>query len=66
MRAPQGMSAAVFSSALAEFEQAVGKPWVFTSDADMDLYKDDFSPFLGEPEARWASAAVAPETVEQA
>ncbi|MGH8259735.1 MAG: FAD-binding oxidoreductase [Steroidobacteraceae bacterium] len=65
MRPPQGMSVEVFSSALAEFEQAVGKPWVFTSDADVALYRDDFSPFLGEPEARWASAAVAPETVEQ-
>ncbi|HEY2590931.1 MAG TPA: FAD-binding oxidoreductase [Steroidobacteraceae bacterium] len=65
MRTPQGMSAEVFSAALAEFEQAVGKPWVFTSDEDVNLYKDDFSPFLGEPEERWASAAVAPESVEQ-
>ncbi len=65
MRTPQGMSAEVFSAALAEFERAVGKPWVFTSEEDVDLYKDDFSPFLGEPEERWASAAVAPESVEQ-
>jgi (+)-pinoresinol hydroxylase len=64
MRTPQNMSAEVFSAALAEFERAVGKSWVFTSDEDVDLYKDDFSPFLGEPEERWASAAVAPESVE--
>jgi (+)-pinoresinol hydroxylase len=65
MRPPQGMSSDVFAAALAEFEQAVGKPWVFTSDEDTALYKDAFSPFLGEPEERWASAAVAPESVEQ-
>jgi len=59
------MSSEVFSAALAEFKQAVGEPWVFTSDEDVSLYKDDFSPFLGEPEERWASAAVAPESVEQ-
>jgi (+)-pinoresinol hydroxylase len=59
------MSSDVFTAALAEFEQAVGKPWVFTSDEDTALYKDAFSPFLGEPEERWASAAVAPESVEQ-
>ncbi len=65
MRTPQGLSTEVFSAALAEFEQTVGKAWVFTSDEDVSLYKDDFSPFLGEAEERWASAAVAPESVEQ-
>ena len=65
MRTPEGLSTEVFSAALAEFENAVGKPWVFTRDEDVDLYKDDFSPFLGESEERWASAAVAPESVEQ-
>jgi (+)-pinoresinol hydroxylase len=65
MRTPQGMSPEVFSAALAEFKRAVGESWVFTSEEDVNLYKDDFSPFLGEPEERWASAAVAPESVEQ-
>ncbi len=65
MRAPPGVSAEDFGAAIAQFEQAVGKEWVFTSAEDMDLYKDDFSPFLGEPEERWASAAVAPTTVEE-
>ncbi|MGH8219786.1 MAG: FAD-binding oxidoreductase [Steroidobacteraceae bacterium] len=65
MRTPQGLSAEAFSAALAEFAHAVGESWVFTSDEDVDLYKDAFSPFLGEPEERWASAAVAPESVEQ-
>lgn len=65
MRPPQGLNAEVFSAALAEFARAVGEPWVFTSEEDVDLYKDAFSPFLGEPQERWASAAVAPESVEQ-
>src|SRR5689334_11749087 len=65
MRTPPGISPADFTIAIGQFEQAVGKQWVFTSDADVDLYKDAFSPFLGEPEERVASAAVAPDTAEQ-
>ncbi len=65
MPAPPGVSPADFAAALGQFEQAVGKQWVFTSDADVDLYRDAFSPFLGEPEERVAAAAVAPESVEQ-
>jgi hypothetical protein len=51
--------------ALAEFEQAVGADWVFTSDADVDLYRDAYSPFAGEPEELVASSAVAPASTEQ-
>ena len=65
MRTPPGISPADFATAIGQFEQAVGKQWVFTSDADVDLYRDAFSPFLGEPEERVASAALAPDTVEQ-
>jgi hypothetical protein len=65
MRLPPGVSARDFASALAEFEQAVGKPWVFTSDEDLDLYRDAYSPFLHEAEERIASAAVAPSKVEE-
>ncbi len=57
MRTPAGVSAADFSTALAQFEAAVGKEWVFTSDEDVDLYRDAYSPFWGEPEERKASAA---------
>ena len=49
-----------FDRALREFEKAVGSQWVFTSDADVALYRDAYSPFQGEPEERPASAAVAP------
>jgi (+)-pinoresinol hydroxylase len=65
MRTPPGVSAGDFAAAVAEFERAVGERWVFTSEEDLDLYKDAFSPFLGEPEERWASAAVAPQSVEE-
>ena len=43
----------------------MGKEWVFTSDEDLDLYRDAYSPFLNEPEERIASAAVAPSSTEQ-
>ncbi len=65
MRVPPGVSAADYAKALPEFEQVVGKEWVFTSDEDLDLYRDAFSPFMGEPEELIASGAVAPITTEQ-
>lgn len=43
----------------------VGKDWVFTSDEDLDLYRDAYSPLRGTPEERIASAAVAPSAVEE-
>ncbi|MEP6549273.1 MAG: FAD-binding oxidoreductase [Gammaproteobacteria bacterium] len=65
MKLPPGVKPKEFSSALAEFEQAVGKQWVFTSDEDVDLYRDAYSPFLHEAEERVASAAVAPSSTEE-
>ncbi len=65
MKLPPGVTQKQFSSALAEFEQAVGKEWVFTSDEDVDLYRDAYSPFLHEAEERVASAAVAPSSTEE-
>ena len=65
MRIPPGVSQADFAAALAEFAAAVGKDWVFTADEDVDLYRDAYTPFYGEPEERVASAAVAPADVEQ-
>jgi len=64
MKLPPGISDSVFNLAIKEFEQAVGKDWVFTSEADLDLYRDAYSPFKGEEEERVASAAVAPDNVE--
>ncbi|HXQ26738.1 MAG TPA: FAD-binding oxidoreductase [Candidatus Acidoferrales bacterium] len=65
MKVPPGVSAKDFAEALKQFEEAVGKEWVFTSDEDVALYRDAYSPFFGEPEERVASAAVAPDSVEQ-
>jgi hypothetical protein len=65
MRVPPGVTPADFASALRAFEQVVGADWVFTSDADLDLYRDAYSPFLHEAEERTASAAIAPASSEQ-
>jgi (+)-pinoresinol hydroxylase len=65
MTLPPGVSANDFAEAIRQFEDAVGKEWVFTSDEDVALYRDAYSPFMGEPEERVASAAVAPDGVEQ-
>jgi (+)-pinoresinol hydroxylase len=65
MRVPPGVSPSDFADALKQFEEAVGKDWVFTSDEDVALYRDAYSPFWGEPEELVASAAVAPDGVEQ-
>ena len=65
MRIPPGVSQGDWAAALEAFTAAVGKDWVFTSDADVDLYRDAYTPFYGEPEERIASAAVAPASVEE-
>ena len=62
---PPNVSAADFNRAIAAWKQAVGAEWVFTSDEDVALYRDAYSPWWDEPEERKASAAVAPSTVEQ-
>ncbi|MBM7061036.1 FAD-binding oxidoreductase [Pseudomonas sp. UL073] len=48
-----------------EFKRIVGDQWVYTSEEDLRLYRDAYSPYLGEAEERIASAAVAPDGVEQ-
>jgi len=65
MRVPPGLTPADFRDALRQFEQAVGKDWVFSSDEDIDTYRDSYSPFWHESEEPIPSAAVAPAEVEQ-
>lgn len=65
MVVPSGVSEREFAAALEEFRAAVGADWVFTSEEDVALYRDAYSPYWGEPEERLASAAVAPSTVEE-
>jgi 4-cresol dehydrogenase (hydroxylating) len=65
MSLPPNVSQTAFNAAVAAWRQAVGREWVFTSDEDVALYRDAYSPFFDEPEERLASAAVAPANVEQ-
>ena len=65
MKLPPGISNRVFTTAIREFEQETGKEWVFTSEDDVNLYRDAYTPFWGEEEELVPSAAVSPDTVEQ-
>jgi (+)-pinoresinol hydroxylase len=65
MRLPPGVSSDDFSAAMQHFEKVVGKDWVFTSDDDVDLYRDTYTPAWHEEEEKIPSAAVAPANVEE-
>ncbi len=65
MRLPPGVSSKDFSAAMQRFEKVVGKDWVFTSDDDVDLYRDPYTPAWHEEEEKIPSAAVAPASVEE-
>jgi len=65
MRLPPGSSVRDFASVLDAWRTIVGAAWVFTSDEDLDPYRDAYSPYFGEKEERIASAAVAPATVQE-
>ena len=54
-----------FQAALRDLTAVVGRDWLFSSDEDVLLYRDGYSPLWGEAEERMASAAVAPNSVEQ-
>ena len=65
MRKMPGVSVEDFAEAIKQFKAIVSDEWVFTSDEDLHLYRDAYSPFWDEPGERIASAAVAPKTVEE-
>jgi (+)-pinoresinol hydroxylase len=65
MLIPPGVSPKNFADAIKQFQDAVGKDWVFTSDEDVALYKDAYSPFWGEKEEILVSAGVAPNSAEE-
>lgn len=65
MRKVPGVSAANFAAAVQKFANVVGQEWVFTSEEDLDLYRDAYSPLRGTPDERVASGAVAPSTAEE-
>lgn len=65
MAVPPGVSARDFARAVERFSTAVGEQWVFTDDDSMSTYRDAYSPWRGEAEEIVASAAVAPDNVEE-
>src|ERR1017187_10088240 len=62
---PPGVTSNTFADAIKQFQGIVGKDWVFTSDEDVALYKDAYSPFWGEKDEILVSAAVAPNSAEE-
>lgn len=62
---PDGVSTDTFAAALAALRAAVGADWVFSSDEDVALYRDAYSPVWDETDERVPSAAVAPDNVAQ-
>jgi len=62
---PPGVSAENFAAAIKEFEAAVGKDWVLTSDEDIHPYRDHFSYIKDQPNELIPSAAVGPDSTEQ-
>ena len=65
MRTPPGMSERRFSRAVNRFIGTVGANNVYTDEADVDLYRDAYSPLWGQEGERVPSAAVAPASVEE-
>lgn len=65
MPIPENVTPEQFRAALAEMVDAVGREWVFESNGDLELYRDDYSPVKDTPQERMASAAVAPANTEQ-
>lgn len=65
MKLPPNVSQADFTAALTAFAAIVGKEWLFTSDEDLELYRDSYSVMWDEADERTASAAVAPDNADQ-
>jgi (+)-pinoresinol hydroxylase len=62
---PPGLSARTFADAVEEMQRAVGAEWIFTSEEDLETYRDPYSLRWGDADEYLASGAVAPDTVEQ-
>lgn len=65
IKLPPGISARTFASAIREFQTRLGVEWVFTSEEDLETYRDAYSIRWGHEDEYLASAAVAPADVEQ-
>lgn len=65
MRYPPGVSQTDFDQAVRQFQSAIGSQWVYTDEADVDLYRDAYSPLWGEKEEKIPSIALAPQSAEE-
>ena len=65
MKLPPNVGKTDFTAALKAFASIVGDQWVFTTDEDLELYRDSYSILWGEADERTASAAVAPDNADQ-
>ena len=65
MKLPPGVSPRDFDAAVRRFQSAVGPEWVFTSDEDVNLYRDAYTPFFGEEGEYIPSGGIGPNSVEQ-
>lgn len=65
IKMPPGLSERRFRAAIEQLQDIVGSEWVFTSEADVDTYRDSYSLRWGHDDEYIASAAVAPISVEE-
>lgn len=65
MKLVQSVSTQVLSQFLEEAIQIVGKEWVFSTETDVNLYRDAYSPWWGEKDELLPSAAIAPINVDE-
>src|SRR5690606_12355397 len=65
MKLPADVSPANFEAAVDAFRKVVGAEWVFTSDEDVALYRDAYSPVWDEENEIVPSGAVAPASTEE-
>lgn len=65
MKLPPNLTDVQFAKALDAFRAIVGAEWVFSSEDDVALYRDAYSPLWDQPDELVPSAAVAPHSVEE-
>jgi len=62
---PPGIDESTFKRVMNEFRGITGPEYTFTTEEDVLLYRDPYSPMWGEKDELIPSAAVAPDSTEQ-
>lgn len=62
---PINVSEANFNAAKAKFEKVLGKEWVFSSEEDLNLYRDAYSPQWDDADEPIPSLALAPKSTQE-